>query len=387
MRRLPTVRPAPLVDVTPTRVEVLRSCPLRAAFDTSPEHRSVVLRGPAARLGTACHEVLEATAKGYFDAVDTSRLANMFEHLWNEQIAREEAAALRSPRERHFGPAIRWPYYALKKAYLYQTVQLLIAARGKPALVSERHRAAGEDKDQAERDYKGFGGKLHGRADHVVVRDGRVEIEDYKTGAIFDESDAGVAEIKAGYRRQILLYAALHWDETGVWPRSVHLIALQGERFSMDVEPEEALRVVHETLMLLDAYNQQIAGGASPSELATPSKEACRHCPYKALCDPFWDSVRPDWDMRGAACVEGIVKAIEDFGASGRAIKIDAVRGNLPPGDYRLRGLTPHQYSEADAVTRGTRIRTIGARIVKPDKPHDLLATDYTQIWWDSLGA
>ncbi len=387
MRRSPTLTPASLPDMTPTRAEALRACPLRAAFDASPEYRSMVLREPAARIGTACHEVLEATAKGCFDAVDADQLADRFEHLWSEHIAREEAAARRSPQERHFGPAVRWPYYALKRAYLYHTVQQLIASRAQTGPSLGSHGRASEHKDQAERDYKGFGGKLRGRADHVAMHDGRVEIEDYKTGAIFDESDSGIMTIKAGYQRQILLYAALHWDETGVWPQSAHLIALQGERFSMDIEPDDALRVVHETLALLNAYNRRIESGASLNDLATPSEHACEHCPYKPTCDPFWDAIRPDWSMRGAAYIEGIVTSTEDLGARGLVLEIDAERGNGPSGRCRLRGITTIQYPEIDTVTSGTKVRIVGARIATPDEPRNLLTIDYTQIWWDSLDA
>lgn len=143
---------------------------------------------------------------------------------------------------------------------------------------------------------------------------------------------------------------------------------------------------MHETLALLDAYNEQIQSGASLGDLATPSEAACQHCPYKPVCDPFWNAALPGWDMRGSAHVEGIVTATEGFGSSGRALEIDAVRGNLSPGRYRLRGITPLQYSGINAVTPGTEVRVVGARNIKPDEPRDLLATDYTEIWWEQPG-
>jgi RecB family exonuclease len=380
MRRLPTIEPAPLASVTPTSAEALRACPLRAAFDASREHRAMVLRGPAARLGTVCHEVLEAAAKGHFDGVDAGQLANAFEHLWCCLIDREQEAALQSPLERHFGPAGRWPYYTLKKAYLYQMVKVLVATRT-TAHASYRAQTTIKEQEQADREYIGFGGKLRGRADHVVERDGRVEIEDYKSGAIFEEADSGTPEIKAGYQRQLLLYAALHWDDTGEWPDVAHVIALQGERFSTPIKPEEAKHLVGETLALLDAYNLQVEKGASVNELATPSVQACRHCPYKLVCDPFWDAVSRSWDLGGAAYIEGVIVAIEDFGASGRALVIDATRSNLSPGRYRLRGLTSSRFPELTEMAPGTKVRVIGAGIVKQNETMDLLVGHYTQLW------
>lgn len=385
MRPLPALRLTPIAQATPTRAEALRACPLHAAFDTSPEHRSIVLRGPAARLGTVCHEALEATALGHFDGVDTGQLAEALERLWNQLIKREQEAVLGSPSERHFGPANHWPYYTLKKAYLFQMVRRLVSDRGRGASSGRVRETTSRQNEQAEREYIGFGGKLRGRADHIVERDGHLEIEDYKTGTIFEESDDGIPEVKAGYRRQLLLYAALHWDETGVWPSSAHLISLQGERFSMDIVPEEALQLVQETLGLLDAFNVRVEKGVTLVELGTPSSDACLHCPYKLLCPPFWNAVSPDRElMHGTACVEGIVAVVDDYGERGRMVEIDVARGNLPVGRYRLHRVTPTRFPELGSTSPGASIRVVGARIAKLHEPFELLLGDYTQLFLQS---
>ncbi len=374
------IKPAPLEATTPTRAEALRVCSLRAALDASPAHQQLAFKGPAVRLGSACHAVLEATAMGYFDSVPPEEFPTAFEQLWREHIGREEEEARRSPLEQHFGPAERWPYHALKRAFLYRLAQQLANARW--AARSAEATTRGPE-PRVERPYVGFGGRLRGRADHVAQRDGHIEIEDYKSGAIVDASQAREPEIKAAYRRQLLLYAALHWDETGVWPRTAHAISLQGERASVHVSPAEALALAQETLGLLDAYNRRVAAGAQAEQIARPSQDVCLHCPYKPMCDPFWTAVAPGWEMNGAAYIAGVVATIRDFGQSGHTLEIQAIQGNLPPGRYRLRGLMPQRFPDLGEIADGCRVRVLGARIENPEDPLDLLPSGYTQLWWE----
>ena len=86
MEHPPTLQPPAFSDTTPTRAEALRACPLRAAFDASPVHRAHVIRGPAARLGTVCHDVLEAAARGYFDGMSDEERQEAFEQLWHQRM-------------------------------------------------------------------------------------------------------------------------------------------------------------------------------------------------------------------------------------------------------------------------------------------------------------
>lgn len=375
MKLPPTIRPVLLDATTPTKAEALRACPLRAAFDASPIHQQMAFRGPAARLGSACHAVLEATGRGCFDRVPPEELEVALEQLWREQIKRQEEEAQRSPLEQHFGPAGRWPYYAIKRSLLFRLAKQLADAR--------RGASSGE-RGEVERSYVGFGGRLKGRADHVVPREGHIEIEDYKSGAIVDTSDSGEREIKGIYRRQLLLYAALHWQETGAWPRTAHAISLQGERATVDVSPEEAMALVRETLERLDVYNRQVEAGMLAEDIARPSMDTCLYCSYKPMCEPFWESVAPGWDLRGAAYIGGWNATIEHLGQYGSILGIQATQGNLLPGRYRLRGLTRVQFPDLADITEGAHVYILSARIENPrNPPLDLLPGAYTQLWWN----
>jgi PD-(D/E)XK nuclease superfamily len=371
------VQPSLLHNTTPTRAESLRSCMLRAAYDASPSYALLRVLGPGARIGTVCHAILEAAGRGHFDGMWPNGWRDEFSLVWTEQIHRQEEQVQRSPLERHFGPAERWPKYELKRAYTQRKVQQLAESRARMWM---EHAASAGGAEQLERSYEGFGGKLRGRADHVVRQRGHISIEDYKSGVVAVETEDGVLEVKADYRRQLLLYAALHWDETGEWPSIGRLIPLKGEPILVDIEPEFAMTVVEETLAKLKEYNRLAASSAPLTSFANPTSDNCRGCPYKAACTPFWEAVSEKWDLHGAY-IAGSVAGVEGCESEVRVVRVDATSGTLPPGQYRLRELTKERFPNIDALIPGTNVRVIGAHVENCEEPLDLLSVVYTQLW------
>jgi len=326
-----------------------------------------------------CHAVLASATAGFFDNVSLEQLPGAFESLWCSQITKEEESARHHPLEQHFGNADGWPFYQLKRALTYRSIMRVIEAR---RLALHGQSAAAVTQPAVERQYVGFGGRLRGRADHVIRRSGGLEIEDYKTGAIFEVAEDGPGSIKEAYQRQLLLYAALHWDNTGSWPTTASVTSLRGERATISVDPAEALCVVQETLALLDAYNSQVEAGASIEQLASASPHSCIHCPYKPMCEPFWDTIDSGWEMEGLAYVAGIVNTVDDFQATGRTLGMNITCGNALPGAWRLRNLMSGRFLDLGQVGNGAHIRIVGARFANKGTKHDLLPTDYTQLWW-----
>jgi len=376
------VRPILLAATTPTGAETLRSCFARVAFDAVPQYQEYVFTGPTARLGTICHALLEAAGSGCFDGLPPDQLRVHFERLWQEQAARQEKELKQSPLERHFGPVERWPNYAIKKAFLLLRIKEVTGARSRAGRDFAR---PGPSPDRVEQSLAGFGGRLRGRVDRVVERDGRVEIEDYKTGAIYETGREGSPELRAGYRRQALLYAALYRDVTGTWPAAAHIVSLGGERVTVDIEPRVAQALAQETLDLLDRYNRKVASGATVEQLAQPSSTACPRCPYQAICTPFWEAVAGDWEtLKGGAWLAGTVAGTQDFGPSGWVIEVDSQQGNLAPGRYRLRALLPARFPDITSISAGAHIRLVNAWIENREAPRDLLPTPYTQLWFEA---
>jgi hypothetical protein len=104
--RLPVL--APLPYVTPSGALALRECALRAAYRADPVFRAGVASSPAARLGSACHRVLERAAQSALPLPNDAGWDEAFEVLWDASIRREAEAASAHPAEAHWPPPTRW---------------------------------------------------------------------------------------------------------------------------------------------------------------------------------------------------------------------------------------------------------------------------------------
>jgi hypothetical protein len=130
---------------------------------------------------------------------------------------------------------------------------------------------------------------LQGRPDRVERLNGRTNVVDLKAGWTQQ------SEIRATQRRQLLLYAYLVYRDTGRWPDEITIEDASGRRATQPVHAEEAMAVLEEAIHALQRYNSAIASGESTLSLATPSPDSCRHCPFRAVCNPYWNTVQADW--------------------------------------------------------------------------------------------
>ncbi len=394
MKIPPPVLPAPLPAISHTRAEDLRDCPLRVAFALSPPHRDAVPMSTAARIGTICHEILAAAAQGDFD--DTE-LNAAFADAWNEQLTLQEGAARASASGLRDGPPAKWPNINLRKARLRVRLRDLVEARRSSADGHGGHgpapAASQAPGNQVEARYDGFGGRITGRPDLILRRDGEVVIRDYKTGTIFapdDDTDSPAAEpaMNPRYRRQLLLYSALYHDQTGTWPAQAELVGLDGKQLDIPIDPTEASAIAAEALALLDGYNQRVAQGDSAHSLARPSPTTCASCSYCALCPPFWDAVSPSWldagfrTGRDSACLSGTIKSVTPLAGGTLSLDINASSGTIPPGAYRLGGLTGEKFPGVEALSPGMSVRVLYARPEHPAHPSSLRPGPSAQLWW-----
>ncbi len=293
----PHMEPRRLEYVSPSNLGALEQCLLQVAFSTDPRYRKQVFQGPKARLGSACHALLDRISKGELAGVPEPAWRTKLEEIWKDEASKQENSALNSPLERHLGPVRRWPGYAIRRARVLR--------RASEILRRKQHAGGRTASVRTERRYRSYGGKLRGRADAVYSSGSRTVIEDYKTGNIHEEQPGHGVTLKESYRRQILLYAAMHHYETGTWPEAGYVVPLVGEREEVRIDPVEARQEAENAVQLLERYNAQLLEASSYWELASPSQEACRFCDYKAFCKPFWENSSPTWDWPRTAAVEG----------------------------------------------------------------------------------
>ena len=273
---------------SPTLVEAITSCALKAAFSQDPAFRRLRRPTPGSLLGQAAHRLTEGAFRGRFDANSPERLRRTLEDAWEAEVATAARLLAESWIVAPPPPPRDWPGYELTHVRLVRQLARLIeqrrgrasapTSRSEPAVVTER---ALEDPTTG----------LHGRPDRVERLNSRTRVVDLKAGWTQQP------EIRANQRRQLLLYAYLVYRDKDRWPDEIAVEDASGQRASEPVRPEEATATLDEAVQAVRNFNSAIDSGQSPLRLAAPSPASCRYCPYRAVCDPYWNAVRIDWPM------------------------------------------------------------------------------------------
>ena len=177
----------PLSRTSAALNEVLRTCFLRAAFQSDDHFRDVRSLSTASALGSVSHRLLEEAAKGKFDSIRGAELDRLVSDRWADLVRLEEQAM----QERAHGPVPahnRWPSHALRKATACMAASRIASHRG--PRVPEASPAAEEPSlVQAEVWYEGFDGRIAGRIDLVRRTNAGIEIVDYKSGSVTEREE------------------------------------------------------------------------------------------------------------------------------------------------------------------------------------------------------
>ncbi len=361
------MRPLELPEIratSPTLAETMRACLLRAGLSRTTGIASFVLGNPRAWLGTAYHEVLEGIA-----VIDAGQgcLEQVVDRLWREAIGAQQRRADGHALDRRFGPATTWPGYHIARASVQLRAAELVA--GQPSVAAPGAKAvsgptpAGAIREQ---EFTACGGKLLGRPD--VIRAG--EVVDYKSGAILEHDGATQTDIvKASYVRQLRIYGYLVKQKLGWWPQRGVLFPLGGAGVEIALEPAECEREAAEAVSLLDEYNGKLHERRPPDDFAAPSAVACKWCPFKLICPPFWRAVSPSWSgqLDGAAIQGELPEPVHTVhGGAALAISVEVRAGTEPAGRAQITPLNPLVHTAAANLVVGDAVRLVGLR-VRPD--------------------
>lgn len=346
----PPLALARISAVSPSLAELLRLCALRAGLARVQSASGLVLGNPKAWLGTAYHEVLAAVGKhaGAASAID----------VWEQAIHEQHERAKAHPLDRRFGPPNRWPGYHLVRAIALMRAQQVVDERDSGATYAGALPGGYvAPSDGHERRLTAAGGRLVGRPD--LLRDDAVI--DYKTGDVFEHGEDDV--VKASYIRQLQLYAFLVMESTGRWPARGVLLPMEGFPVEIMLDPTDCERVAAEALGLLDQYNSAVSGAVGVLDLATPSPETCRWCPFQLVCPPFWGAADRSWSEHlRTASVGGPASSapVPIHGGTALALQLNVEEGTEATDTAVLAPLQPPTHPILPQVQPGTRVRVVG---------------------------
>jgi len=333
--------PNPVKALSPTELDVLRTCPLRMSFRrTTPSGGSRPTAQQA--LGILCHDVLERMAREPLMRGPDWR--SSFELAWSEAVAGMAQSLGHDAAWAASGPE-GWPGYRIKLARLRKAAERL------HGLLEE----AGPDAELAcEERMSALDGRLVGQPDLVIRAAGAHWIVDYKSGRVTSQEGGPPRD---SYVRQLQLYAVLEHEVSGAWPTQALLLPLAGPAVKVNVDPSACMDVAAQMIEMQDTYNATVP----KPQPASPSAEACRWCPYATRCEAFWDACNTHWREELLA-VRGVVESIAPTQLGGASLRVRVSGGSLAEERIGLRSVSAAEHPALLRMVEGSELHAVGLR-------------------------
>jgi len=342
----------PLPRISPSMYLSLQQCPLKGIWTSS--NKPLLPSSPYAYLGTAIHQMLRLAFQG--------RINNERElsEAWDLEINRLEEEMLANPVEKHLVP--------LQMCVFNFDVKRLLAFKMICPLFGDSQRKGGNSESSVEHWVQTSDGKVVGRIDLVKGSSKDIEIIDYKTGSIFEESSRD--KPKEAYLCQIKIYAALYHATHGEWPVKLTIMGINQEHISVDVNLKECSNMLIKAEKSLDDINELIENGLDPEDFAQPSPEACKFCLFRPSCSKYWESCRENKDW--PADTKGRIKEKAILANGCFRIVVESQRG-----DVAIRGLSSERHAFLNDELTGVIFCNLGHDTSEGFYVENMLTTGY----------
>ena len=301
----PTPRPRNLTLLSPTMLNLLLKCGLRAAFELDDSFRHWRRLTPRSALGIVAHRLMADAYSGRFADQDQQRRAALLEDRWDVLI-HKQAAMMRAAWAPAEPPEPRnWPGYALIKVRVIRQLtgehdpQRTSASAGLEGISGAG--AAMPSLPLVEHRMEDSATGIYGTPDRVERIAGRLRVVDLKSGL----HQQGVTDEQ---RRQLLLYAHLVEVTLGQVPDNLVITDIRGHETYLPFDTSDSAEAVRVAQQTREAWNSAISSSCPPYSLAVPGPSACRWCPFRVTCRPSWEASEVEWEL--PAAVAGFVSDV-----------------------------------------------------------------------------
>lgn len=319
--KVPDLKLNQIKRIAPSRYSSMKTCLLREAWASSGN--DVLLPpSPLTELGTAIHQLLESAGRGHLGEATKRQVSEAVSEL----IDNIEKQMLKSPIRRQLVP--------LSKSIPDYEVRVLRACKKAGDIAHEYKETLGRSEPDAESriGYKVWiataDESVGGFIDFVMRDEKGIVLVDYKSGHVLEGKD-GSYEIKAAYKEQMILYAAMFYENYGEWPRRLNIVPLQGQALTVRCVSDSALDLLGSARTMFLKANERIAdvqtGTAHLSELASPSPDSCSFCLYRPGCQAYWTVRGSDLAEKWPNDVRGNLREIATLRNGNYCLKVDSV--------------------------------------------------------------
>lgn len=295
IKSLPTLTLKPLTSISPSQLNRLDGCALQVVMQKS-QAQDMLPPGAMTYFGNAVHKIIELATKG--ELTDEPAITARFEEL----IAKAEAALL----------AKGWAYLVPLKLHITDfALRRKQAIRRALSLVPTHVLTTGVSRGSylTEQQFESVNKKVVGYIDAIRMTPEGVEIVDYKSGAILDETGL---QVKRAYQQQLWLYAYLYWERYGIWPVRLLLIGLTGTPIEVPYSSEDAINTYQNAVASLDTINKHIQVSDWLTLAVGSESTVCTYCSVRPACPAY--ALTPT--TRGFSDVAGVLSNVRQLANS-----------------------------------------------------------------------
>ncbi|PVC67985.1 hypothetical protein C2I27_15255 [Priestia megaterium] len=318
----------PLKRISPSRFFRMVCCQLREVLISNRIER-LLPSSPNIYFGTLAHEFLEKVGIGKISRVED------LENEWLSSITELEQRLLCMKMEKHLVPLSKSvSQYEIKKRLLFKKALSLMANRrfgfNNNVKATQTIERWFETKDRI----------VGGAIDKIIFTSSGYKVIDFKTGVVIDKN---TFEIKKEYKYQMLIYAALLYENLNEWPVALEIHDLNGSVHSIKYKKEQSIRLLNEAKELFHRVNGLISRTDSFFELqkylANPAPQYCRYCEFRPICNAYWSKKDMSPQLNWGMDIRGQCESLTTLGNGSYLLKI---RSGL--NTYKVRGLNPNRH-------------------------------------------
>jgi len=281
--------------ISPSQFYSMKNCAYKSLLAEAFDKKPLLPLSPNAYFGTILHKMLELITKGIVKN----------EEEFNVEFDKQVKVLEEDLKQKGFGffvpLKIKLRNFGLKKIQLKKHLQIK----------SEQSISSGNTKFYSEKWFESQDKLIGGIIDLVIENRNKIEIIDFKTGAItqdyLDDEGEIYSDIKNEYKEQLKLYAYLYFENTNEFPTDLSLVDLGKQKFLVEFSEQECKTLYEEAKSLLKSTNDCI-------ELklfsANPNLENCRYCLYRPACSFFHKELERNFSFND---VLGEIKDVKKF--------------------------------------------------------------------------
>jgi CRISPR/Cas system-associated exonuclease Cas4 (RecB family) len=312
----PSPAAAPIEMISPSALNAHEACPRKLAYQRDPATRGLSKPSPRTALGIVAHGITEKA--GTEQPPSGVERKKWLEHEWDRLLAEQVQKVADAWLGRTVPPVAQWPALVATRV---RTVRRLSADPDpQPAAAAL---GAGPGFPWIERRLEDPAAGVFGTPDRVDINNGQLRVVDLKSG-VHQEG------IQNSQRRQLLLYAHLVDVACGQLPTVGVIADASGKETSFTIDSVAVTGALQEAQQAVSSFNNAVAGGDVP---ARPEETACRYCPFRIVCWPYWTSgARSVRDVRGTVLDEHDANSFKVDTGDAELLRVVITQGCPMPG-------------------------------------------------------